>query len=170
MMTDPKIMEAWFTLMAEAMKGTKEAQEAFRSLSKASLDPADLSRWLGAFMPGLTTSPAGARPEMMEEWLEEWWRLMGVVPRSRYLELLEKYDTLARRLEQARETIEKMRAALDEKARPELENVLNLWNTMLDETVKIQAQWANAWTGRSEQPDKTAKETDDEKDKDGKPS
>jgi len=168
MMADPKIMEAWFTLMAEAMKGTKEAQDAFRSLSKAALDPADLSRWFGAFMPGLATSPAGPRPEMMGEWLEEWWRIMGVVPRSRYLELLEKSDTLARRLEQARETIEKMRAALDDKARPEVKNVLDLWNTMLDETVKMQEQWARAWTQGNEQRDETAKKAGD--DKGGKPS
>ena len=168
-MADPKVMEAWFTLMAEAMRGTKEAQEAFQSLSKAPLNPADLSRWLGNFMPALAASPTSPRPEMLEEWLEEWWRMMGVVPRARYLELLEKYDALTRRLEQARETIQKMRDGLDEKARPEqAKNVLDLWKTMLDETVKIQEQWARAWTGVNEQPDQTAKETDD--DKGGKPS
>jgi hypothetical protein len=168
MVTDPKIMEAWFTLMAEAMRGTKEAQEAFQSLSKATLNPADLSRWMGTFMPGLASSAARQQAEGPEQWLEEWWRMMGVVPRARYLELLEKYDTLTRRLEQARETIEKMRAALDEKARPEAKNVLDLWNTMLDETVKIQAQWASAWTGVNEKPDETVKKTDE--DKGGKPS
>jgi hypothetical protein len=117
MLTDPKVMEAWFTLMAEAMKGTKEAQQAFQSLSKATLDPADLNRWMGTFMPGLASSAAPQQAEGPEQWLEDWWRMMGVVPRARYLELLEKYDTLTRRLEQARETIEKMRAALDDKAR-----------------------------------------------------
>jgi phosphoglycolate phosphatase-like HAD superfamily hydrolase len=168
MLTDPKVMEAWFTLMAEAMKGTKEAQQAFQSLSKATLDPADLNRWMGTFMPGLASSAAPQQGEGPEQWLEDWWRMMGVVPRARYLELLEKYDTLTRRLEQARETIEKMRAALDDKARPEVKNVLDLWNTMLDETVKMQEQWARAWTQGNEQRDETAKKAGD--DKGGKPS
>src|SRR5215470_14305131 len=107
MIADPKVTEAWFTLMAEAMRGTKEAQEAFQSLSKGTLDPADLNRWIATFMPGLGSSAAREQPGGPEQWLEDWWRMMGVVPRARYLELLEKYDTLTRRLEQARETIEK---------------------------------------------------------------
>jgi len=158
-------MEAWFTLMAEAMRGTKEAQEAFQSLSKATLDPADLNRWLGAFMPALAASPASPRPEMLEEWLEEWWRMIGVVPRARYLELLEKHDALTRQLEKAQETIRNMQGTLDHKGQQEqyAKNVLDLWNTMLDETLKTQAEWMKAWKGAGGKKDEAADQGDEGK-------
>jgi hypothetical protein len=151
MVTDPKIMEAWFTLMAEAMKGTSEAQEAFRSLTKNPLNPADLSHWFNHFMPGSAASPSHLGPEMLQEWLEDWWRTMGVVPRSRYLELLEKNDELTRRIEQAQETIRKMRAALDGREQAKAGNVLDLWKSMLDETLKTQTEWAKAWKNPPEE-------------------
>jgi hypothetical protein len=167
MVTDPKIMEAWFTLMAEAMKGTSGAQEAFRSLSKNPLNPADLTRWFSNFMPGSTSSTTHLKPEMLQEWVEEWWRTMGVVPRSRYVELLEKNDELSRRIEQAQETIRKMRAALDSKGQQKeyAGHVLDLWKSMLDETLKTQTEWAKAWKSASAEKENSTEGPSEDKPK-----
>jgi DNA repair ATPase RecN len=144
-MVNPKMMEAWFTLMAEAMRGTKEAQEAFQYLPKMSTNSEDLSHWLQKFMP---VAGSNLQPEAFEEQLEEWWRMMGVVPRARYMELLEKNDQLQRRLEKAEETIQKLRKMMEKQGpqAEEAQQVLDTWNTMLQETLKTQTEWMRAWT------------------------
>ncbi|HEX9926183.1 MAG TPA: hypothetical protein VGD99_26235 [Anaerolineae bacterium] len=149
-MMSPKALEAWFTLMNEAMRGTQDAQQALKSLAENSGNSNDLSRWLETFMPNI--HPA-APPETFETWLEEWWRVMGVVPRARYLELLERCDALQRRLERAEETIQNLKELLgsqgqDEEAR----QALDLWSSMLAETLKTQTEWMQAWTAANQQP------------------
>lgn len=150
-MMSPKALEAWFTLVNEAMNGTQEARQALNSLAENSRNSDDLSRWLQTFMPNV--HPA-APPETFETWLEEWWRVMGVVPRARYLELLERCDALQRRLERAEETIQNLKTLLgsqegqDEEAR----QALDLWSSMLAETLKTQTEWMQAWTAANQQP------------------
>jgi len=153
MTADPKIVEVWFKLMAEAAKGVRDAQEAIQSLAKV-LNPADLNRWLLKFSPNLASPTAYQQAEMFEEWLEEWWRMMGVVPRARYLDLLEKHEALRRQLEKAQETIRGMQEALNHKGQqPYAKNLLNLWNGMLEETLKTQADWLKVWkeTGQAKE-------------------
>lgn len=166
-MINPKALEAWFTLVTEAMRGTEEAQEALKSLSKMSANSEELSHWLTRFMPGL--SPAAVpQPQVFENWLEEWWRAMGVVPRTRYLDLLERCDRLQRRLEKAEETIQKLQTLLDSKGQPEDEarQVLDAWSRMLEETLKTQTEWMRAWTAANEQksvgPDDPGSAADDD--------
>ena len=153
-------MEAWFTLMAEAARGVQGAQAALQSLSKVS-KPADLSRWMLTFMPGLASS-AGPQPaEIFEQWLEEWWRMIGVVPRARYLELLEKHDALRRQLEKAQQTIRNMQETLDRKGQESYaKNVLGTWNAMLDETLKAQVEWLKAWKTPGEGKEKSSDQGD----------
>jgi hypothetical protein len=139
----PKAMETWLILMAEAMRGTAEAQEAFKSLTTASSSPEELKQWLARFMPFAGTT--AATPELFEDWLEEWWKAMGVVPRSRYLELLERYEILRTRLEKADETIHKLRAMLGKDHEQDAQKILNLWDTMLQESLKAQAEWMRTW-------------------------
>ncbi len=146
-MFNPKILEVWFTLMAEAARGTGEAQEAFKALTEASTDPEALKRWQARFMP---LAGAAAKPEAFEAWLEDWWRVMGVVPRSRYLELLEQNDQLRRRLEKAEETIHNLRAMLGQEPEQEAQKMVNLWETMLQESLKAQAEWMRAWVAATE--------------------
>jgi hypothetical protein len=103
------------------------------------------------FMPNVQPT---APPETFETWLEEWWRTMGVVPRARYLELLERCNTLQRRLERAEETIQNLKTLLgsqgqDEEAR----QTLDMWSSMLSETLKTQTEWMKAWTAANQQPD-----------------
>lgn len=138
----PKALEAWFTLMAEAVRGTAEAQEAFKTLTEASTKPEELQRWQARFMP---LAGATNKPEAFEEWLEEWWRMMGVVPRSRYLDLLERYENIRLRLEKAEETIRSLRAMIGQGQEQEAQKLVNLWETMLQESLKAQAEWMRAW-------------------------
>lgn len=151
----PKALEAWFTLMAEAVRGTAEAQEAFKALTEASTKPEELQRWQARFMP--LAGAAANKPEAFEEWLEEWWRMMGVVPRSRYLDLLERYENLRLRLEKAEETIRSLRAMIGQGQEQEAQKLVNLWETMLQESLKAQAEWMRAW-------DTTANNQEEKKD------
>ena len=56
--------------MAEATRGTAEAQEAFQSLSEMSATPEALNQWVAQFMPGAASS-IKFQPESFEEQLEK---------------------------------------------------------------------------------------------------
>jgi len=150
---NPKALEAWFTLMAQAMRGTQEAQDALRSLSEISSSTEDLMQWMTKFMPAAVPSGTKLRPEALEGQLEEWWRMMGVVPRTRYLELLERFDTLQRRLDKAEKTVHTLRAALDNKGQhtEEAKQALDMWSTMMQDTLQTQTEWMQAWMTPSQQ-------------------
>lgn len=155
-MLNPKVFEAWYTLMAEAMRGTAEAQDAFQKLSDMSSNPQDFNRWMAQFMPGAASS-FNFRPENFEDQLEAWWRMMGVVPRNRYLELLEKCDALERKLAKAEETITSLRQRLGSQGQQEddAKKVLDMWGTVMEETLKTQTEWMKTWTAM--QPPASAK-------------
>ena len=146
-MINPKVLEAWFTLMAEAARGTEQAQTAFKTLPTG--DPEAWQEWTRKFMPGVGPNFSS---DAFEDQLEEWYRLMGVVPRARYLAALEKNDLLQRRLERAEATIEKLRTLLEGKGEQpdEARQVLDTWSTMLNETLKTQTEWMRAWTATGE--------------------
>ena len=154
-MFTPKAMEAWFTLMTEAMRGKQTSEEALNGLTKMPTTPEEWQRWMTQFAPHLTATTA--TPEAFESWLENWHRTMGVVPRSRYLELLEKYDALQRKLEKAEETIETLRSMLDSKEQhqQEAKKVADMWGTMMQETAKAQSEWMRTWTTSKKDKDET---------------
>ncbi len=141
---NPKVMEAWFTLMAEAMRGTEQAQTALKSVPMG--DPEAWQKWMNQFMPNATSGTASA----FEENLEDWYQMMGVVPRARYLDALEKIDILQRRLEKAQETIETLRADRKDSQTDEAKQALDTWSQMLNETLKTQTEWMRAWTENNE--------------------
>lgn len=165
---NPAVMEAWFTLMAEAMKGTKESQEAFQRLSKISGDPEEMSLWMAQFMPAAADSTANLQPKAFEEWMEESWRMMGVVPRTRYLELLEKCDALQRKLAKAEETIKNLHARLDNKGQQEADaqKMADIWGTMMQDTLKAQTEWMRTWAEANKPPAQDSDTTDDQSDND----
>jgi hypothetical protein len=96
--------------------------------------------------------PAGvgrSRPEAFEAWLEEWWKLMGVVPRSRYVELLERCELLRSRLQEAESTISRLRAVIGVRGQEqEARRTLDLGAKALAETLKAQTEWMRLWTAR----------------------
>lgn len=148
MATTPNITEQWLRLMSEAMRGAADAQEAIRALGEMPTTPDQLTRWFGRFGLG---APSAA-PDTFQDWLEESWRMMGVVPRYRYLELLERYELLRQRLEEAEKKIQKMRTSvlMDKVPEQEAQKVLDLWEGMLQDTLKVQADWMRAWTASSD--------------------
>lgn len=147
-MLTPKAIEAWFTLMAEASRGSQEAERTFNALPPMSANPEAWQQWMSTFMPSMTANPASEQGEGFEEWQENWWRMMGGVPRSRYLELLERHDQLQRKLEKADETIKTLQSMLStqEKSQEEVKKVMDIWGSMMEETAKTQNQWLQAWT------------------------
>jgi hypothetical protein len=135
--------------MSDAMRGTADAQQAVRMLGEMPTTPDQMSRWMSRFMPNATSS---AKPEAMEDWLEDTWRMMGVVPRYRYLELLDRHEILRSRLEKAEKDIQKLRRNMRSGNVPEQEakKVLDLWEGMLQETLKTQSNWLNTWAADKE--------------------
>ncbi len=163
-MYDPKMMAAWFSLMAEATKGTAEAQEAVRAFSEISGKPDEVQQWLSRFMPGVT-STVPLQPEAFEEWMEESWRMMGMVPRNRYLNMLEKCDILQRKLDKAENTIQNLRTRLDTQGQQEenAQQILNVWGSMVENTLKTQTEWVQNWASSRQpsSPDTQDTETDE---------
>lgn len=155
MVTTPNVTEHWLRLMSEAMRGAADAQEAIRALGEMPTTPDQLTRWFTRFMPMAGLGASSAAPDTFRDWLEDSWRMMGVVPRYRYLELLERYELLRQRLEEAEKKIQMMRTTMLSGKVPEQEaqKVLDMWEGMLQDTLKLQADWMRAWTAGSEKKD-----------------
>ena len=144
-MVNPKLLEAWFNLVAEAMKETRDTKNVFQSLSEMSGKAEEMGQWAAKFMP--MASDFSGKPQAFEEWLEESWQIMGVVPRSRYLDLLEKNDHLRRKLEKAEATIQRLEARLNEdKHGDDSSEAMEFWNTMVEDALKAQTEWMRNWT------------------------
>lgn len=146
-MLTPKALQAWLTLLEEATKGTQQAQDAFKTLPMAAATPDAWQQWMNSFIPALNTPSATTQPEAFEAWLEEWWQMMGVVPRSRYLELLERHEQTQLKLDKAQATIATLQNMLNSKEQhqEDAKKVVDMWGTMLEETVKTQGEWMRAW-------------------------
>ena len=136
-----RAVEAWLALVSSAMKGTVEAQEALKSLASAATSQAELSRWVTRFLPGIGTGPDAVA---FGSWLEDWWKAMGVVPRSRYLELLEKYEETRRRLDQAEQTIRGLQAAIS--AGQDATRLIDQWQALFTESLQAQSNWLRSWS------------------------
>ncbi len=152
-MNNPVVIEAWLRLMQETMQGAGRAQETLRGLGEAWKSPEELNRWMESIPPlrsGFSSS------EEFREWMQEWWKMMGVVPRSQYLELLERYDVLRTRLEEAEATIQRLRATLGVKGQEKQANeILDHWETATHAALKAQSEWLRTWTdisGKSQEP------------------
>jgi hypothetical protein len=150
MAQDPNLaMEAWFQLMAQAMQSTQEAQKAFSNMPRSPEAMADFQRWLALFAPGMDIPVSVSQPEAMVEWLETWQKAMGVVPRTRYLELLEKADALERRVRELEEINRQLRAMLEggQQQVVTAQRISDFWGQMVENSYKTQAAWMEAWTG-----------------------
>lgn len=155
MTNSPNMVEVWLRLMNDAMRGTTDAQEAIRALSEGPMTPDQVARWVMRVSPMLATT-SSAKPEAFNDWLEGSWQMMGVVPRYRYLELLERHELLRLRLEEAEKKLQSMRKTMPVGAVPEKEaqQILDMWQNMLHETVKMQTDWMRNWTAADGEPDK----------------
>jgi hypothetical protein len=137
--------EAWFRLLAEAARGTRAAQGTLRSLADAEITPEKIAQRIARWLPAGITPPG---PEKLAQWSEELWAAIGVVPRSRYVELLERYEALRARLEEAEVTIRRLKRLLSERGHEgDAQKLLDLWSNTVGETLKSQAEWMRGWIG-----------------------
>ena len=160
-------LEAWFQLMAQAMQGTQEAQKAFANLPQSPEAIANFQKYLALFAPGMEMPSAVSQPQAMIEWLETWQKAMGVVPRTRYLELLEKADALERRVRELEETNRQLRGLVEGREQQEesAQKMSELWGQMVDSSIKTQSAWMKAWAdneGPGAETDQTTDGLDEE--------
>lgn len=148
----PKAVESWLTLMLEATRGVQSAQQAMETFAALPNSTTTMGEWMQRFMPGAVPSAipgaaAAFSPQSMEKWLEEWQTMMGVVPRARYLELLERNAELERQLASATETIDALRNLLDRRQASEeaAAQALDNWQQAMNQTVQTQASWMQDW-------------------------
>lgn len=154
------MIEAWFTLMSEAMRGSSNAQNAIKMLTGNAVNADYLNRWFGQFMPGLVES--NAQSQMFGEWLEEWWKLLGVVPRYRYLEQLERNEDLRRRLEACEKRSAQTLAGSTMNVsdfQEETQKAMGAWGAMMEGVLKTQAQMFQNFLASSKETGETTEET-----------
>jgi len=142
---DSRLVEAWLRLTADALRGTEDAKTALESLGKNPLTPEGLAGWARTWMP--KEAPTSADPGEFQALVEEYWKTLGVVPHQRHLELMERYEELKTRLEEAESTVKNLRELLASKGRgQEAEGVIGEWEDLTSKTLKAQAEWARTWT------------------------
>jgi hypothetical protein len=142
---DPRVLEAWSRLLS-GMQSSAETMDVLLPLT-GGLSRDQLNSLLSG--AGVTGSRRGSRPLGMES-IEQFWSLMGVVPRYRYEELEERYQALRARLEEAEVTIQRLRKIMDEKGgQPEARRLLDTWASAVGETLKMQAGIARSLSGIS---------------------
>ena len=132
-MVDPRLLEAWSRLL-QVMRASRETMEAMQPLAGLSRDQ------LNALLAGAAgTRTAAGEPQLQP--IEQVWALLGVVPRYRYEQLLERYEALRARLEEAELTIQRLRKLLDQKGgEAEARDVLDSWGSAMRETLRAQAE------------------------------
>jgi gas vesicle protein len=88
--------------------------------------------------------------------------MMGVVPRARYLKLLERHEKLRRDLEAARKKIEQLGGSFESKEQQAAaEEIMNLWTDTLGKTMEAQSEWMRAFTEASSEEAKSGSTDDD---------
>lgn len=148
---DAKVLEDWLRLTADALRGTEQARKALEALGSNPLTPEALTRWTRLWMGGGSAPPP--EPSQLQEVLEEYWKALGVVPRHQYLELLDRYEELKARLEEAESTVKNLRALLGQRGQEnEVTGVLEEWERLTRAALETQAEWARSWAGKAFAP------------------
>ena len=133
---DAKLMESMFRLISDAMRGLDEAQSAVKSLGDLPARPDALLAWIRQHIP---TAADLAESQLFGEAAEQWFKMMGFVPRARYLEALERCEELRRRLEETESATSRLRDALGpgHAASQLLEALLDT----VEKTLDAQGEW-----------------------------
>ncbi len=147
-MQNSTFIDAWLRLVRETTQEGNRAQGAFRYLTTAWKSQEEMSKWIERFLPKSEIS----RPQEVRGWIEDWWKIMDVVPRSLYLELLERNELLKAKLEEAETTIQQLRATVGVTGQEEQANeILSVWETTIQTTLKAQNEWVQTWTDSLQQ-------------------
>lgn len=146
---DAKQLEAWLRLSADAVRGAGQAKEAMQMLGQGPLSPDAMAAWMQAWMPqagGATGAAKPAESPPVEEFqgvVEEWWKGLGVVPRSRHLEAVRLCEELRARLEEAEQTVKHLRELLAAGGHEaEATEALDTLDTITRKALDAQAEWA----------------------------
>jgi hypothetical protein len=144
-MTDARLVEMWLRMTADAVRGTDDAKRALGALGEGPLSPPSLEAWMKLWLaPGGQSGSTVSSSEVTEfhTMLEDWWRLLGVVPRYRYDELDKHYAELKRRLEESERTVHRLRRALGQGGeQAEAKSMLDAWETLTEQTLASQSEW-----------------------------
>lgn len=146
-------MESWFRLVSDAMRGSSEAQNALSMLSGNTMSQDSMMRWMSNFMPAAASSIASpAQVEVFGDWVEQWWKTMGVVPRHRYLEALERNELLRTRLDECEKArrMPVLSSNVTEQTEHAQKAAMTFWGNMFDETVKMQSEWMKTWAAKQQ--------------------
>ncbi len=143
-MTPNVFMEAWLRMITEAARGSTDALDTMRLMTATPITPEDMLRLMRRFMP--TGSSMPMTPDGLTSTMEEYWGMLGVVPRYRYLEVLERNEQLRRRLDDAERKLNQMRqlSGAREQTTEEAQKMLTLWSSMMAETVRMQNEWVRS--------------------------
>ncbi|HZJ03725.1 MAG TPA: hypothetical protein VFE20_08665 [Thermoleophilia bacterium] len=152
---DAKQLEAWLRLSADAVRGAGQAKEAIQMLGQGPVSPDAMAAWMQAWMPqagGATGAAKPAESPPVEEFqgvVEEWWKGLGVVPRSRYLEAVRLCEELRARLEEAEQTVKHLRELLAAGGHEaEATEALDTLDTITRKALDAQAEWARMFVER----------------------
>ena len=150
---DLNVTEAMVRLMSDAMRGVSGAQKAMRSLAEL---PPDTDAFLSWLKDNVPTMDDVARSDLIGPQIEEWFQMMGFVPRGRYQELLDRYETLRRRIEES----EKHRDELQSMLGPQhvANELLDAWGATLQTTLKAQSEFLKILTGGGAKAEKEDEE------------
>lgn len=165
---DAKLTEYWLRMAADAVRGTDDAQRAIGVLGEGPLSPASLEAWMKLWLPDRDRGAGAISAADVSEFhtmLEAWWRVLGVVPRYRYDEVVRHYEELKGRLEDSERTVRRLRRALGEGGtEAEARTILDAWETLTEQTLATQSHWTRQWLqgwgaepGDDSQEDETAK-------------
>ncbi len=150
---DPKQLEAWLRLSADAVRGAGQAKEAMQLLGQGPLSPDAMAAWMQAWMPQAGGATGAAKPvesppvQEFQGMVEEWWTGLGVVPRSRYLEAVHRCEELRTRLEEAEQTVKHLRELLAAGGHDaEATEVLDTWDAITRKALDAQAEWSRMFT------------------------
>ena len=146
---DTRLMETMIRLMSDAMRGVTGAQQALSSLSELPARPEALVEWMRENVPAAADL---TQSQLFGEQLEQWFKLMGFVPRKRHLELLERYDDLRIKLEEA----EAMKTQLQQAIGPQhaAAKLLDTFGETISKTLDAQRVWLYLFTGSENRVEK----------------
>ena len=139
---DTTIFEFWQTMMRQAAQHPEWWQQTTKAMPEGMMPkPEWVQQWMAAGASALS-------PEA-EQHLEDWYRMMGVVPRQRYLELLEKYDALNRKWEAAEATLRKLQEnKAKDVAEETSQNLMETLKAAADSTMAMQSFWLSQLMGK----------------------
>lgn len=161
---DTRTVELWLRMTADALRGSDDAQRALGALGQGPMPPEALTEWMKLWRLGGTPGGGQVSATDVSEFhtmLEDWWRVLGVVPLYRYEEMSKRCDELKRRLEDAERTVRRLRGTLGSGSeQAEAKELLDTWERMTEQTLAAQAgltrRWLEGWgeeAGTNEQDD-----------------